>query len=206
MDDTESPLQDKHNEASGSTNANEVLASDSKSSLSISSSPRLSPMQDPTLCSSPKIHNKARKSITSPGLSPSKLRVSESPGDIGVETCRNSAVRSSFQSSKLSPTDSLAASLQRGLHIIEYHQQNIAPRKSFVGLSFDHFALNPRQSMAKVSSAVPEDERTILCSSCKKPVNTNENQTENAEKQIVAAASVTDIESASASLKVCTVI
>ncbi|KAK3146806.1 hypothetical protein QOZ80_3BG0272310 [Eleusine coracana subsp. coracana] len=197
--ENESPLQDNQKEAPDNTDANEVLASDRKSSLSINSSPRLSPMHDPTLCSSPKIHNRARKSMTSPGLSPSKLRVSESPGDRDVDTCRNSAVRSSLQSSKLSPTDSLAASLQRGLHIIEYHQQNIAPRKSFVGLSFDHFALNPRQSMAKVSSAIPEDERTVLCSSCKKPVNTNENQTESAEKQIVVASNVT--KSACASLK-----
>jgi kinesin family member 15 len=157
-------------------------------------------VKDPTLCSSPKIHSKARKSTTSPGLSPSKLRVSESPFDRDVETC--STVRSSLQSSRLSPTNSLAANLQRGLHIIEYHQQNIAPRKSFVGLSFDHFALNPRQSMAKVSSVVPQDQDTVLCSSCKKPVNTNENQTENTEKQIMVATSVMDIESASALLKV----
>jgi kinesin family member 15 len=175
IDDIKSPLQDNHKE-----------------------------VKDPTLCSSPKIHSKARKSITSPGLSPSKLRVSESPVDRYVETCRNGTVRSSLQSSglRLSPTDSLAANLQLGLHIIEYHQQDIAPRKSFVGLSFDHFALNLRQSVAKVSSAVPRDQDTVLCSSCKKPVNTNENQTENTEKQIVVATSVTAIESASALLKV----
>ncbi|TVU46305.1 hypothetical protein EJB05_05831 [Eragrostis curvula] len=204
IDDTEEQLQEETKETSDNTNANEVLTSDRKSCLSISSSPRMSPMQDPTLCSSPKIHNKARKSITSPGLSPSKLRVSISPGDRDVETCRTSAVRSSLQSSKLSPTDSLAASLQRGLHIIEYHQQNIAPRKSFVGLSFDHFALNPRQSMAKGGSAVqtlPEDQGTILCSSCKKTVKINEDQTENSEKQIVVATGATSNESASESSK-----
>jgi kinesin family member 15 len=195
-DDIESPLQDKHKEAPDNTSANEALASDWKSSLSISSSPRLPPMEDPALCSSPKIHNKARKNITSPGLSPSKLR------DRDVETCRNSAVRSSLQSSKLSPTDSLASSLQRGLHIIEYHQQNIAPHKSFVGLSFDHFTRNPRLSMAKVSSVLPQDQETVICSSCKKPVNTNENETENADSQSVVTTSVTNIESASASLKV----
>ncbi|KAK3150051.1 hypothetical protein QOZ80_3AG0227150 [Eleusine coracana subsp. coracana] len=61
----------------------------------------------------------------------------------------------------------------------------------------DHTDAN--ESMAKVNSAIPEDERTVLCSSCKKPVNTNENQTESAEKQIVVASNVT--KSASASLK-----
>ncbi|KAL6599540.1 hypothetical protein ACP70R_045677 [Stipagrostis hirtigluma subsp. patula] len=197
IDDSEGQLLDEHKRVV--TNGDENLVSDIKSSLSLSASPRLSPMQDPTLCSSPRIHNKARKSITSPGLSPSKLRVSVSPGDRNVEACRNSAVRSSLQSSKLSPTDSLAASLQRGLHIIEYHQQNPAPRKSFVGLSFDHFAMNPRQSVAKVSSAVqasPGGQETILCSSCKKPVNTDENKKENlnSEKQIVLATGATSSE------------
>jgi kinesin family protein 15 len=208
IDDFEGPQQEEHKEVSNNTNANEDLSSNRKCILSISASPRLSPIQDPTLCSSPKIHNKARKSITSPGLSPSKLRVSDSPGDRNVEVCRNSAVRSSLQSSKLSPTDSLAASLQRGLHIIEYHQTNPAPRKSFIGLSFDHFAVNPRQSTAKFSSvvqALPEDQGSNLCSSCKKPMNTNENQTENvnSDKQIVLALGATCNESASASIKVC---
>ncbi|CAN6292785.1 unnamed protein product [Urochloa humidicola] len=192
-------LQEEHKEVANKKNADENLVSERKSSLSISASPSPSPMHDPTLCSSPKIHNKARKSITSPGLSPSKLRVSESPSDRNVEVCRNSAVCSSLQSSKLSPTDSVAASLQRGLHIIEYHQQNPSPRRSFVGLSFDHFAVNPRQSMANVSSAVtalPRDPGTILCSSCKKPMNANENQTEDSAKQIVLAVGATSNESA----------
>ncbi|RLN41120.1 kinesin-like protein KIN12B [Panicum miliaceum] len=206
IDDFGSLVQQEHKEVADTTNADDELVSDRKSSLSISASPSLSPIQDPTLCSSPKIHNKARKSITSPGLSPSKLMVSESLGDRNVEVCKNSTVRSSLQSSKLSPTDSLAASLQRGLHIIEYHQQNPAPRRSFVGLSFDHFAVNPRQSTANVSSAVqalPEGQGTILCSSCKKPVNANENQTEdiNSAKQIVLALGATSNESAIASVK-----
>ncbi|WVZ59762.1 hypothetical protein U9M48_009863 [Paspalum notatum var. saurae] len=201
IDDSEGPLHEEHEEVATDTNADEDLISDKKSSLSISASPRLSPVQDPTLCSSPKIHSKTRKSITSPGLSPSKLRVSDIPSDRNVEACRNSAVRSSLQSSKLSPTDSLAASLQRGLHIIEYHQQNPAPRKSFVGLSFDHFAVNPRQSVAKVSSAVPEDQGSNLCSACKKPMNANENQTENinSDKLIVLALGATS--SVNASIK-----
>ncbi|CAN6323376.1 unnamed protein product [Urochloa humidicola] len=201
LDDFGGPLQEEHKEVAN-TNADEDLVSDRKS-LSISASPSLSPMQDPTLCSSPKIHNKARKSTTSPGLSPSKLRVSESPADRNVEVCRNSAVRSSLQSSKLSPTDSLAASLQRGLHIIEYHQQNPAPRRSFVGLSFDHFTVNPRHSIANISTAVtalPEGPGTILCSSCKKPMNVNEKQTEdvNSSKQMLLALGATSNESATA--------
>uniref|UniRef100_A0A0D9VVZ5 Kinesin motor domain-containing protein n=1 Tax=Leersia perrieri TaxID=77586 RepID=A0A0D9VVZ5_9ORYZ len=206
MDDCEGLIQEEHEVSS--TKADHDQASDQQSFLSISASPHLSPMQDPTLCSSPKIHNKARKSITSPGLSPSKLRVSDCPSDSNVEVSRKSAVRSSLQSSKLSPTDSLAASLKRGLHIMEYHEQNAAPRKSFVGLSFDHFALNPRQSVAKVSSGVPASpERkgatSALCSSCKKVIDNDGNPKDkiNTEKQIVIATSAISSESASASVK-----
>uniref|UniRef100_A0A453JLY8 Kinesin motor domain-containing protein n=1 Tax=Aegilops tauschii subsp. strangulata TaxID=200361 RepID=A0A453JLY8_AEGTS len=189
IDDNEGPLQEKPQK------------------MHISASEQLSPIQDATFCSSPKIH-KARKSIASPGFSPSKLSES-SPGEADFETYRKSAVRSSLQSSKLSPTDSLAASLQRGLHIIEYHQQNPpAPRKSFVGLSFDHFALNPRQS-AKASSALealPEggaSSASTICSSCKKAMDTNEDHSEdiNSEKQIVTATAVTSNDLANASLQ-----
>ncbi|XP_040377940.1 kinesin-like protein KIN-12C [Oryza brachyantha] len=198
IDDYEGPIQEDQD-----------LLSDRKSLLSVSASPHLSPMQDPTLCSSPKIHSKARKSITSPGLSPSKLSVSDCPGDGNVEVSRKSAVRSSLQSSKLSPTDSLAASLQRGLHIMEYHEQNQAPRKSFVGLSFDHFALNPHQSVAKVSSGIlasPVNQgatSSALCSSCKKVMDIDGNQKEsiNTEKQIVVATGAISNESANASVK-----
>ncbi|KAG8097538.1 hypothetical protein GUJ93_ZPchr0013g36806 [Zizania palustris] len=197
----EGPDMEEH-KMSNNTKADQDLVSVRKSFLSIGASPQLSPMQDPTLCSSPKIHNKARKSITSPGLPPSKISVSDCPSD-------SNAVRSSLQSSKLSPTDSLAASLQRGLHIIEYHQQDPAPRKSFVGLSFDHFALNPRQSVAKVSSSIqasPEGQgaaSSALCSSCKKAMDIDGNQPENinTEKQIVIPTGVMSNESANVPLK-----
>ncbi|KAI4988346.1 hypothetical protein ZWY2020_029976 [Hordeum vulgare] len=207
IDDSEGPLQEEPQKMHSNTSADHDQVSDRKSVLSINASEQLSPIQDAMFCSSPKIH-KARKSIASPGFSPSKLSES-SPGEADLETYRKSAVRSSLQSSKLSPTDSLAASLQRGLHIIEYHQQNPpAPRKSFVGLSFDHFALNPRQS-AKASSALqalPEGDASsvsTICSSCKKAMDTNDDLSEdiNSEKQIVTATAVTSNDLANASLK-----
>ncbi|XP_048528192.1 kinesin-like protein KIN-12C [Triticum urartu] len=207
IDDSEGPLQEEPQKMHSNTNADHDQVSHRKSVLSISASEQLSPIQDAMFCSSPKIH-KARRSIASPGFSPSKLGES-SPGEADLETYRKSAVRSSLQSSKLSPTDSLAASLQRGLHIIEYHQQNPpAPRKSFVGLSFDHFALNPRQS-AKASSALealPEGDASsasTICSSCKKAMDTNEDHLEdiNSEKQIVTATAVTSNDLANASLQ-----
>jgi kinesin family protein 15 len=210
IDDSEGALQEEVQKVYSNMDADQDKVSDRKSSLSISAFPQLGPMQDPTFCSSPKIH-KARKSITSPGFSPSKL--SElSPGDTTTEMSRKSAVRSSLQSSKLSPTDSLAASLQRGLHIIEYHQQNPSPRKSFVGLSFDHFALNPRQS-AKASSALqslPEEHVgsvSTICSSCKKALGTNDDHSDseviNSGKQIVMATGITSNDLDNASRQVC---
>ncbi|VAI27018.1 unnamed protein product [Triticum turgidum subsp. durum] len=206
IDDSEGPLQEEPQKMQSNTNADHDQVSDRKSVLSISASEQLSPIQDATFCSSPKIH-KARKSVASPGFSPSKLSES-SPGEADFETYRKSAVRSSLQSSKLTPTDSLAASLQRGLHIIEYHQQNPpAPRKSFVGLSFDHFALNPRQS-AKASSALealPEGDASsasTICSSCKKAMENEEHsEDKNSEKQIVTATAVTYNDLANASLQ-----
>jgi len=44
-------------------------------------------------------------------------------------------VQSSLQSSK---AESLAASLQKGLQIIDYHQQNSALNKSSTSFSFEH--------------------------------------------------------------------
>ncbi|KAG8062682.1 hypothetical protein GUJ93_ZPchr0003g17400 [Zizania palustris] len=184
IDDCEGPIQEVHT-MFNNTQADQDLVSDRKSFLSIGASAQLSPMQDPTLCSSPKIHNKARKSITSPGLSPTEISVSDCPSE-------SNAARSSLQSSKLSATESLAASLQRGLHIVEYYQQNPGPRKSFVGLSFDHFALNPRQSVAKTSSTIqasPEGQRGAsfaLCSSCKKAMDIDVNLKENINTENVS--------------------
>ncbi|KAJ4781282.1 kinesin-like protein [Rhynchospora pubera] len=120
---------------------------------------------EPTMCSSPKIHLKPRKSIFS------------SLGLLSVGKDEGASVRTSLQSTKLSATVSLAASLHRGLHIIEEQENrhnNPNPRRSFVGLSFDHLALKSHQSSQKVDSSQGQGApATFMCSSCKKLVDEN---------------------------------
>jgi kinesin family member 15 len=125
---------------------------------------------EPTMCSSPKIQHKPRKSIFS------SLGLSVSKGE-GV------SVRTSLQSTKLSATESLAASLHRGLHVIELQENNhnsTNPRRSFVGLSFDHLALKNQHSPQKVglSQSQGSAAATLLCSSCKKLVDGNRSVSE----------------------------
>ncbi|KAJ3674302.1 hypothetical protein LUZ60_004918 [Juncus effusus] len=121
---------------------------------------------EPTLCSSPRISMKLRKSIVSPkGL-----------GFIRVSKDEVANVRSSIQSTKLSPTESLAASLHRGLNIIEENNNNINNddnkeliRKSFVSLSFEHLALK-NQSIETVDLSHHTDseaDKSFICTVCK---------------------------------------
>lgn len=130
---------------------------------------------EPTMCFSPKMHLSPRKSIFSTlGISGSKCEGA-------------SLLRTSLQSTKLSATESLAASLHRGLHVIEEqenNQNNLNSRRSFVGLSFDHLALK-NQSPRKADLSQGEGAATFMCSSCKKLVDGNikEQQESDATKQ-----------------------
>ncbi|XP_064943400.1 kinesin-like protein KIN-12C isoform X1 [Musa acuminata AAA Group] len=138
-----------------------------KSGLSIPCQQR--PMlQDPILCSSPKLAKILEKTSVS----------SESPRpNLHLESVRRSdIIRSSLQSSKASPTDSLAVSLHRGLQIINYHERNSAARSSFVGLSFEHLTNISSHSKDKVDAGMQTvlDEGTaspLLCSACKNVVD-----------------------------------
>lgn len=123
---------------------------------------------EPTMCSSPKMHLSPRKSIFSTlGISGSKCEGA-------------SLLRTSLQSTKLSATESLAASLHRGLHVIEEqenNQNNLNPRRSFVGLSFDHLALK-NQSPQKAGEGATA---TFMCSSCKKLVDGNKSESKDSQ-------------------------
>ncbi|CAM0873778.1 unnamed protein product [Alopecurus aequalis] len=237
IDDIERPLQEEHQKVYSNTNADQDQVSDMKFSLSISATPQLGPMQDPTFCSkgNPKICEDDGKLIIDDIERPLQEEHQKVYSNTNADQYQVSDMKSSLsisatpqlgpmqdllfskdpqgkkehyvtRSSKLSPTDSLAASLQRGLHIIEYHQQNTAPRRSFVGLSFDHFALNPRQS-AKGSSALqplPEEHVSsisTICSSCKKAMDTNDDHSEdiNSGKQIVTTTGIASNDLANAS-------
>ncbi|XP_028127051.1 kinesin-like protein KIN-12F isoform X2 [Camellia sinensis] len=156
-----------------------------RSSISISSLHQSSVFQDPTLSESPKFQNNHRKSITfasSTHLASQNI-VSESSkfgSDVSRQSHRQSDIRSSLRSSKIfpGPTESLAASLQRGLQIIDSHQQNSASDAPSVAFSFEHLALKPCPTgdRAKSSLQTLSEERpstygsftSFLCASCRR--------------------------------------
>ncbi|XP_024977045.1 kinesin-like protein KIN-12F [Cynara cardunculus var. scolymus] len=98
----------------------------------------------PTLSESPKIGNAIRKSMIS------------------------DQIRSSLRSSKMfgGPTESLAASLQRGLDIIDNHQRSSVLNKSLVALSFEHLATKTND--ASVQTSTDESPNSYICSTCHK--------------------------------------
>lgn len=85
-------------------------------------------------------------------------------------------------SKKLSgPTDSLAASLQRGMQIIDYHQRSSLSKSSSVSFSFGHMSLKPCaeadnlnasvQSSRKDTSPEGGSSSILLCLSCRKKLD-----------------------------------
>ncbi|KAK1305575.1 Kinesin-like protein KIN12B [Acorus calamus] len=137
---------------------------------------------EPTLSESPKISNSQNKTpINLPAhvyeSSNSNLEV------LRHSTNRSDPIRSSLQSSNVysSAAESLAASLHRGLQIIDQHQHMSASRKSSVSFSFEHLASRPWQAAKKIDSGMQTlaDEGlsspsiSFLCSSCKKMVQDN---------------------------------
>nr|GMD53163.1 kinesin-like protein KIN12A [Ipomoea batatas] len=120
------------------------------SRISIDTNHQCTVLQDPVLSESPKFGNTQRKSLvisSSPSLNESdkqdNSRCSALPQAPEKE---NNIVQSSLRASRIfpGPTESLAASLHRGLQIIDHHQQNSASmRSSVASFSFDHFAMKP---------------------------------------------------------------
>ncbi|KAL0925340.1 hypothetical protein M5K25_003661 [Dendrobium thyrsiflorum] len=151
--------------------SNSVLCN-SENSTPCNQSPLL---QEPVFCASPKVDDSLKKSSSN---SPTTLLItnvaSESPkhgSEKGSFSKVADSIRSSLQSSKVSPIESLAASLHRGLQIIDYHQRNSASSKSPVALSFEHLSLISYQSGMKEVEAPPKDmNASFLCSDCKKQV------------------------------------
>ncbi|XP_042490597.1 kinesin-like protein KIN-12F [Macadamia integrifolia] len=156
-----------------------------RSSLSIRPCQRSPVLEGPALSESPKIAGTLKKSIpTSSHLSSSQNCVSENP-TFNTEVLRQSLKvsdhsQSSLRSSKIfaGPTESLAASLHRGLQIIDHHQRNSTLNKSSVALSFEHLSLKPFPAAEKADAGVqtlpelqkPEEQKSasLLCASCKR--------------------------------------
>lgn len=120
----------------------------------------------PMLSESPKIGNAIRKSMALSSNMVDSLKFSTT---VPQESQKISdQIRSSLRSSKMfgGPTESLAASLQRGLEIIDNHQRSSVLNKSLVALSFEHLATKTND--ASVQTSTDESPNTYICSTCHK--------------------------------------
>lgn len=148
-------------------------------SISVSSSYR-SPMllEEPQLSESPKIRNIQRKSVAFSSSclgSSNKLAEENSSSNkdlLGKSFTKDELMRSSLRSSKVfpGPTESLAASLKRGLQIIDCHQRNSSLNKSSNSFSFGHLSSgdSSEQTMQQKKYSIDERTATLLCGYCRK--------------------------------------
>ncbi|KAL5802341.1 hypothetical protein ACOSQ4_030646 [Xanthoceras sorbifolium] len=173
-------------------NSSSSINSAFRRSISISSCRQSSILQDPPLSESPKIGNIQRKSmaIASSPLASQNNVTESSKSDVLRQSLKESEhIRSSLHSSKIfpGPAESLAASLQRGLQIIDYHQRNSASSRSSVAFSFEHLTLKPCPEVDEANSSVqtlPLDKPSAssLCASCRQKIDNNSNEVEDSLK------------------------
>ena len=186
--------------------SNTLTAADpaSRRSISISSCCQSPLLQDPPLSESPKFGNIQRKSMNMSSHLASQNSMSES-SKFNLDVLRQSLkqseqVRSSLRSSKTfaGPTETLAASLHRGLQIIDHHQRNSAGNKSLVSFSFEHFKLEPCPEIDKDNASVqtlPEERpsASFLCTSCRQRISEKDsNEVEDSLKTWIVAVDETD--------------
>ncbi|GLT97693.1 hypothetical protein SLE2022_152460 [Rubroshorea leprosula] len=156
-------------------------------SLSIVTSDVSPILKSPTLSASPRI-NHSRKSLrTSSMLTASQKDLKDER--LSSETMCNalvnskkcissSALSTKKSTSFVSPSEDLAASLHRGLEIIESHRQSSALRRSLFRFSLKPADSKPSFAVCKVDAGVqtfPQDDEKLeakhevfLCSSCKR--------------------------------------
>jgi len=175
----------------------------SRNSIANISSHLSAAFEEPPLSESPKIRNIQRKSVVK---SSSLLaeQASESPkfcsDNPRISVGHPEAIRSSLQSGKnlSGPTESLAASLKRGLEIIDSHQQRSSSlRKSSVAFSFEHLMLRPSPAADNVNASVQTlSERrpslgglssSFICMSCCQKGKNVSNEVEDSLKTWISA-------------------
>lgn len=156
-----------------------------RTSISISSCHHSPILEDPTLTESPKVRKSLRRSIAiSSSLLASQKNIVESekflPDVPGKSLRQSQHLRSSLQSSKLfpGPAESLAASLHRGLEIIDCHERNSAANRSPTAFSFEHLTLKPSPEVDTTNASAqtpPEESQSLdgpyglfLCASCQR--------------------------------------
>ncbi|KAL0328546.1 UNVERIFIED_CONTAM: Kinesin-like protein KIN-12F [Sesamum calycinum] len=164
-------------EASDKISTNSIaIDPPSRNSLSISGCHQPAVLQDPMLSESPKIKNSQRKSSVFPSNVPIQDDVVQVSKNLDVirQSLQSDNLKSSLRSSRIfaGPTESLAASLHRGLQIIDYHQRNSAPASSSVSFSFEHLALKPCLSADKANASVQTSseersaDQSFVCMKC----------------------------------------
>ncbi|CAK7324552.1 unnamed protein product [Dovyalis caffra] len=169
-----------------------------RTSITISPCRQSAVLHEPMLSESPKIGNTS-KSMAIPSLfSASQNNVSKSsnfPSDVLPQSLKQSeSIRSSLHSSKMfpGPTESLAASLQRGMQIIDYHHRNSASNRSSVSFSFEHLTLKPCSEVDRVNASLQKlaehgSSASLLCASCKRKINDSSNEAQDSLTSTVAA-------------------
>lgn len=125
-----------------------------RSSILITARRQSEVLQEPTFSESPKIKNSPRKSLLLSANSLANHEVAEDICKKSESVRQSNQIQSSLRSSRVfpGPTESLAASLRRGLEIIDYHQQSSLNR-SAVSFSFEHLALQACPEVDKSSAS-----------------------------------------------------
>ncbi|CAA2965605.1 kinesin KIN12A [Olea europaea subsp. europaea] len=151
----------------------------SSSSLSISECPHRAVLQGPVFSESPKISTQRKRTVFSPNHRSNHDVVTSKSLDVGQSNQQHDHIKSSVRSSRIfpSPTESLTDSLNRGLQIIDHHQENSASTRSLSSFSFEHFALKSCPTTEKVYASVqtsPHDEQSsdapfasFVCMTCR---------------------------------------
>lgn len=144
-------------------------------------------LQSPTSSISPRVNNQtSRKSLRISSTSPASKKDLSEDMNFGADnlklsftpSLRGSANELSARTSKnaLASTEQLAASLHRGLQIMDSHQQNSVLRRSSLRFSFKPIEIKPFLSADKVNVGVQtyfeeaevlEDSSAFVCNYCK---------------------------------------
>ncbi|XP_058103126.1 kinesin-like protein KIN-12A isoform X2 [Magnolia sinica] len=165
------------------------LPQNSPNSLSIVPCDSSPVLRSPTLSASPRVDNNSTKSLrtsltlTASGrdvaddIKSSTLTARKKPSLArSLRNSSSSALSSKAIMNSLAPTTNLAASLHRGLQIVDSHKQSLGLRQSSFRFPFKPLDLNPFLSVEKVDVGVQtfleepemlEDVSEFVCSYCK---------------------------------------
>ncbi|CAG7901387.1 unnamed protein product [Brassica rapa] len=131
----------------------------------------------PTESVSPKVRN-SRKSLRTSSMSTASQKDIERANQVTTETVGPSSAMSTHKSGAFPvPTNQLAASLHRGMRILDSYRQSTAQRRSTFGFSYRALECKPSTVLSKADVGVQtypeadiiaeENSKEVLCSKCK---------------------------------------